>query len=55
VLFVHGIGQQARGQTLTAWAHPVIRWLQLWLSHEPESGAEVEGPAEAVLGPGGSA
>jgi hypothetical protein len=53
VLFVHGIGQQARGQTLTAWADPVIRWLQLWL--RPEPGAEPEpdpvevGPAE--LGP----
>jgi hypothetical protein len=31
VLFVHGIGQQAQGQTLTAWADPVIRWLETWL------------------------
>jgi hypothetical protein len=55
VLFVHGVGQQARGQTLTAWADPVIRWLQMWLRREPAPGAEPEldpvevGPAE--LGP----
>jgi hypothetical protein len=84
VLFVHGIGQQARGQTLTAWADPVIRWLQVWLRQEPEPGAvevgaaelgpvpedpaapaqvellapaapPTEGPAGAVLEPGGSA
>jgi hypothetical protein len=61
VLFVHGIGQQARGQTLTAWADPVIRWLRAWAHAEPAPLAEapvaapVEGPAEAVLEPGGSA
>ena len=45
VLFVHGIGQQVRGQTLTAWADPVIRWLQLWLGRDPvEVGAAELGP-----------
>lgn len=45
VLFVHGIGQQARGQTLTAWADPVIRWLEVWLRRESvEVGAAELGP-----------
>ena len=28
VLFVHGIGTQTRGQTLTAFGGPFCRWLQ---------------------------
>jgi hypothetical protein len=45
VLIVHGIGQQAQGQTLTAWADPVIRWLQVWLGRDPvEVGAAELGP-----------
>jgi hypothetical protein len=31
VLFVHGIGRQARGETLSACAAPLIEWLQGWL------------------------
>ncbi len=31
VLFVHGIGQQAQGDTLVRFGEPVQRWLQRWL------------------------
>jgi hypothetical protein len=45
VLFVHGIGQQGRGRTLTAWADPLIRWLEVWLRRESvEVGAAELGP-----------
>lgn len=30
ILFVHGIGQQARGETLTAFGEPLIAWIDRW-------------------------
>ncbi len=40
VLFVHGIGEQLQGETLTRFADPLAFWLSRWLSggHEPEPG-----------------
>ena len=34
VLFVHGIGEQERGQTLTIWADALANWLSGWLGHD---------------------
>jgi hypothetical protein len=31
VLFVHGIGQQRQGETLTAWGDAIILWLRRWI------------------------
>ena len=31
ILFVHGIGQQAEGDTLVQFGDPLVRWLQRWL------------------------
>jgi ABC-type multidrug transport system fused ATPase/permease subunit len=31
VLFVHGIGNQKQGETLTSFGTPVVRWLDAWL------------------------
>lgn len=30
ILFVHGIGQQARGETLTGFGEPLIDWIDKW-------------------------
>lgn len=32
VLFVHGIGQQRRAETLVQWSAPLLRWINAWLS-----------------------
>lgn len=42
VLFVHGIGEQQRGETLGTWATALTRWLRGWFGADDASGAEVE-------------
>ena len=34
VLFVHGIGQQYRGETLTEFGGPLLRWIRRWIGRE---------------------
>jgi hypothetical protein len=43
VLFVHGIGQQARGETLVQWLDPLVDWVSAWLlgAREWKAGAEL--------------
>lgn len=35
VLFVHGIGEQPKGDTLSRFGEPIVRWLKRWL-HPPD-------------------
>lgn len=35
VLWVHGIGEQRQGETLTQFGTPVIEWLSRWLAPDP--------------------
>jgi hypothetical protein len=49
VLFIHGIGEQQRGDTLLRCAEPLADWLQKW-----SEGAEVPAPpspTDTHLGP----
>src|SRR5277367_1766804 len=32
VLFIHGIGQQSKGETLVNWLDPLARWISAWLT-----------------------
>ena len=32
LLFIHGIGRQRQGQTLTGWLDPLCDWMRNWLS-----------------------
>ena len=32
VLFVHGIGDQKEGETLTAFGEPLIAWIRDWIA-----------------------
>ena len=36
VLFVHGIGQQRRAETLSQWSAPLLRWINAWLGGATE-------------------
>jgi hypothetical protein len=42
VLFVHGIGDQPRGETLTAFGDALYRWYRRWFGHERDGDAGVE-------------
>jgi hypothetical protein len=59
VLFVHGIGEQLQGETLTHFADPLSSWFTRWLTknEEVEPGQEVGGVAlsDTQLVPGESA
>ena len=58
VLFVHGIGEQLQGETLTHFADPLSSWFTRWLTknEEVEPGQEVSGVAlsDTELAPGAS-
>lgn len=47
VLFVHGIGDQARGDTLVQSAEPLYRWLERWIE-EAQPGHPLHGHTVAV-------
>ena len=32
VLFIHGIGQQSKGETLVNWLDPLVRWTSAWVT-----------------------
>src|ERR1700750_3160281 len=34
ILFVHGIGQQRRGETLVEFGEPLAEWLRRWKNHD---------------------
>lgn len=40
ILFVHGIGEQAPGETLRSYADPIVYWLREWMS--AAAGGEVD-------------
>jgi hypothetical protein len=42
ILFVHGIGEQRRADTLILAADPLVRWLDTWLSTRPGEAARGE-------------
>lgn len=44
VLFIHGIGQQVRGETLVRLAEALVRWLERWI------GGEAAGPVTRLEG-----
>jgi hypothetical protein len=48
VLFVHGIGQQARGQTLVEMGEPIARWLRRWITADHTDETEIAGYGTAV-------
>lgn len=51
ILFVHGIGDQPRGDTLSRFGDPVLRWLDRWLEHKNGRGKVVDaGPPAAAVG-----
>jgi hypothetical protein len=37
VLFIHGIGEQERGQTLVNMAEPTVEWIDSWLKNIPHA------------------
>lgn len=41
ILFIHGIGNQQRGDTLLHFGEPVIRWINSWLEGSSATGTEV--------------
>src|SRR5436190_1757547 len=41
ILLVHGIGEQKQGETLTAFAEPIIEWVRDWLYQESPSGTSI--------------
>lgn len=43
VLWVHGIGEQEQGETLTQFGTPVVEWITRWLA--PDAGKPVRGVA----------
>ena len=52
VLLVHGIGEQAQGETLTKFAEPIVDWMRDWLHRESVSGSTVASmPVDAALRP----
>jgi hypothetical protein len=50
VLFVHGIGSQERGETVTAWGDALLDWLSAWLGHG--AGHEPDPNSIQMLEPG---
>ena len=48
VLFVHGIGQQPRGQTLVDMGEPMVRWLRRWITADRADDTELAGSGTAV-------
>ena len=42
VLFVHGIGDQQRGETLGTWSIALTRWLRGWLGGDGRNGPRVD-------------
>ena len=48
VLFVHGIGTQARGRTLADWGDAVTSWIERWLPADAQHRIEIR---EALLTP----
>src|SRR5215813_13050053 len=52
ILLVHGIGEQAQGETLTKFAEPIVDWMRDWLHRESVHGSFVVAtPADAALRP----
>ena len=52
ILLVHGIGEQAQGETLTKFAEPIVDWMRDWLHRESAKGSLVAStPIDAVLRP----
>jgi len=52
ILLVHGIGEHAQGETLTAFAEPIVEWIRDWLHRESTEGSLVaSAPVEAALRP----
>ena len=52
VLLVHGIGEQAQGETLTKFAEPIVEWMRDWLHREARDGSLVASkPLDAALRP----
>jgi hypothetical protein len=52
ILLVHGIGEQAQGETLTKFAEPIVDWMRDWLHRESAQGSLVAStPVDAVLRP----
>lgn len=51
ILFVHGIGEQRRGQVLTSFGDPLIRTLGAWLTgHERGAVRPIKGVLSPVAG-----
>jgi hypothetical protein len=62
ILFVHGVGEQARGDTLVRFGEPIMRWVQRWIqswsdekgkvslenAYIEEGSPEFKGPAHFV-------
>jgi hypothetical protein len=38
MLFIHGIGQRTKGETLVNWLDPMVRWITAWLEQCPRQG-----------------
>jgi hypothetical protein len=52
VLLVHGIGEQAQGETLTKFAEPIVDWIRDWLYRESAVGSFIAStPVDAALRP----
>ena len=52
VLLVHGIGEQAQGETLTKFAEPIVDWIKDWLQRDATAGTRFAStPIEAALHP----
>jgi len=51
VLFVHGIGEQRRGETLTQFGEPLLAWIDTWLRRERDAQHVVARPVAARLQP----
>ena len=47
---VHGIGEQAQGETLTKFAEPIVDWIKDWLQRDAPAGTLfASAPIEAAL------
>lgn len=52
ILLVHGIGEQAQGETLTNFAEPIVDWMRDWLHRGAAHGSLVaSSPVDAALRP----
>lgn len=52
VLFVHGIGNQTAGSTLTAFGTPIVEWLHARAARAGDTGAHVRVGATTLVGAG---